>query len=59
MDCKWSQWTISPCSATCGKASREKVRTKIVKEKDGGVCPGQDVEKDYCNQKECTGIINL
>ena len=32
MDCKWSKWTISPCSATCGKGSREKVRTKIVEE---------------------------
>ena len=56
VDCHWSGWTISPCSTTCGKGYREKIRTKIVAEKDGGVCNGEDVEEEYCNQNKCLGI---
>ena len=62
VDCQWSEWTISPCSTTCGKGKRKKIRIKIVEEKDGGVCNGQDVEKEFCNflpweaLKECIGI---
>ena len=59
VDCQWSEWIIPTCSATCGKGYREKIRTKIVKEKDGGVCSGKDVENEYCNQKECLGITDL
>ena len=56
VDCQWSEWTITPCSASCGKGYREKIRSKTVEEKDGGVCSGENVEKAYCNHKECIGI---
>ena len=58
VDCQWSEWTVAPCSETCGKGHRKKVRTKIVEENNGGICRGKDVEKEYCNLKECLGIEN-
>ena len=59
MDCQWSEWKISPCSATCGRGNRKKIRTKIVEDNNWGTCSGEDMETEYCNLKECIGSVNF
>ena len=55
VDCQWSKWTASSCSATCGGGNMRKTRNKIIEEKDGGICTGNAVEDEECNERECPG----
>ena len=38
MDCVWSEWTLGPCSTTCGAGTQLKIRSKDVVEAHGGSC---------------------
>ena len=59
VNCQWSAWQIGPCSATCGDGTRRNTRLKIVDDKNGGECIGEDVEEQYCKKEYCLGIISL
>ena len=52
--CKWSQWTgWNECSKTCGEGKKIRNRIKDVTEKNGGDCPGFNVEEVICNRGAC------
>ena len=53
----WSSW--SACSVTCGNGNRIRTRSKIVEETNGGLCRGEAVQNELCNEKECPGIKSL
>ena len=44
---------MGTCSATCGKGNREKFRSKIVEEINGGVCSGDSETTEDCNERDC------
>ena len=55
VNCEWSDWNMGTCSATCGKGNREKFRSKIVEEINGGACSGDSEATEDCNEKDCPG----
>ena len=46
---------MGTCSTTCGKGNREKFRSKIVEEINGGACSGDSEATEDCNEKDCPG----
>ena len=59
VDCEWSEWNLGTCSATCGKGNREKFRSKIVEEINGGNCSGDSEATEDCNEKDCPSKSKL
>ena len=59
MDCEWSDWQIGQCSVTCGRGNRTNTRSKLLKEKNGGVCTGEATAQEVCNNPGCPGNIDL
>ena len=55
LNCQWTAWSITDCSATCGEGTRTKTRSIGVKEANGGKCYGKSTEKEPCNLKKCIG----
>ena len=51
--CIWGAWQDGDCSATCGGGNMLKTRTKILEEKNGGVCEGNDTMIGTCNTQLC------
>ena len=51
--CIWGAWQDGVCSATCGGGNMLKTRTKILEEKNGGVCEGNDTMIGTCNTQSC------
>jgi len=41
-DCQWSQWTVTPCSVTCGEGVQRKYRSIEKMPQAGGSCPESD-----------------
>ena len=60
VDCKWTSWVESECSATCGSsATKTKIRRKAINEAHGGVsCPGDAKLVVPCKVDECPGRLN-
>jgi len=59
VDCQWSEWVATDCSATCGGGSRTKTRTKIVEEMYGGTCEGGSETVEDCSTHGCPAELNL
>jgi len=54
IDCSWSPWSVSDCSATCGGGLRERARTVDVQPSGNGrLCTGEATIREGCNQKPC------
>ena len=54
VDCSWSSWKESDCSATCGMESfRTKTRKVIKQAKNGGKCTGKGQVMESCNPDPC------
>ena len=53
MDCEWSAWKIGECSVTCGGGTRTNTRSKTVEENNYGVCIGEPIAKEDCNNHNC------
>ena len=60
VDCKWTSWAESECSATCGStATKTKTRRKAINEAHGGLsCPGEAINILPCNVDECPGRLD-
>lgn len=57
---KWSPW--SECSLTCGGGSKSRSRICALPDgtsPDGLYCPGEDTQKETCNENTCPGKIVL
>ena len=59
VNCQWDEWVIGKCSKTCGTGKRTNTRTKLVVEKNGGICTGAPTNTETCNTKKCPGTIIL
>ena len=59
VDCVWSDWQNGKCSVTCGGGTRTNNRSKLVVEKNGGVCVGESTKQENCNEMKCPGMIVL
>jgi len=46
----WSDWTA--CSSSCGAGKKERQRSVVLLEKNGGACPGRSKEFVEC-EEEC------
>ena len=55
VDCVWREWIKWGCSTTCGKATREFTRSKLVKEANGGKCVGKATKTEACDVPPCPG----
>ena len=58
VDCQWSEWSSSECTAPCGSGTLTKERTsKLPKEKlnETPSCMHKLVLVENCNEKECPG----
>ena len=55
VDCQWSTWgQWSPCSKTCGMATRERTRTEAQEAMNGGAaCQGIATQLDVCTSISC------
>ena len=61
VDCQWSAWVESPCSATCQPRNKEfdnvyqvKLRMEEMKAKNGGKnCSGNYIEYIPCSLEDC------
>ena len=57
VQCEWGTWQTGPCSATCGEGTRQKKRSKLSQERNGGKCEGESFELETCNNETCTGML--
>ena len=58
VDCKWSPWSESQCSTTCGTSSKTKTRTILVNASNGGrPCNGSSMIIEKCKVPICPGKI--
>ncbi|XP_064650190.1 hemicentin-1-like isoform X2 [Lineus longissimus] len=50
---QWQQW--SSCTFSCGGGTRQRVRlcNSPPPSINGRFCPGEDLQKDYCNSEDC------
>ena len=53
VDCQWSNWTYGECSELCGEGTKNKTRTVIEVERNGGSCIGNFWELEECNNVAC------
>ena len=61
VDCQWSEWSSSECTAPCGSGTLTKERTsKLPKEKlnETPSCMHKLVLVESCNTQECPGKLN-
>ena len=59
MNCTWSSWgNYSACPVTCGGGTQTRTRTKLVVEKNGGICSGLSYQERQCNTEPCPGILH-
>ena len=57
MDCRWSNWTLGQCSASCGDGVRENTRLKEQEELFGGApCEGVASQTEACINRICPGM---
>ena len=59
VDCEWNEWQIGECSVTCGEGTRYKIRTKKVKEENGGTCEGETTALAPCTEEDCPGNLPI
>merc|ERR1712106_142383 len=53
MNCLWSPWSDwTECSTSCGAGKKERQRSVVIPEKNGGACLGKDLEFVECSE-EC------
>ena len=52
-DCLWGTWQDQDCSSTCGGGIGLKNRTKVLEERNGGACDGNDTMTTVCNTHLC------
>ena len=57
VQCEWGTWQTGPCSATCGEGTRQKKRSKLSQERNGGKCEGESFRLEPCNNESCHGIL--
>ena len=56
VDCKWGEWKLGDCSATCGDGVRENHRFKEQEELYGGApCKGDAKMAETCTARLCPG----
>ena len=64
MNCLWSPWSEwTECSTSCGRGMKERQRSVVLQELNGGSCPGRfkeflDCEEEECNE-EVTTMMNI
>ena len=61
VDCQWSEWSESKCTATCGVfAIKKKTRIKAHNASNGGIdCVGDYSEIVLCGYQKCPGKCNI
>ena len=52
-DCGWSEWVTGNCSVSCGHGAKNRTRTKIITEINGGKCIGDSIAIEHCKEKDC------
>eukprot|EP00092_Neocalanus_flemingeri_P035239 GFUD01038343.1.p1 GENE.GFUD01038343.1~~GFUD01038343.1.p1 ORF type:complete len:1287 (+),score=506.35 GFUD01038343.1:270-4130(+) len=54
MNCLWSPWSDwTECSTSCGQGKKERQRSVVLPEKNGGFCPGRFKEFVECEGEDC------
>ena len=54
-DCDWSEWFTGNCSVACGNGTKNRTRTKVITEINGGQCTGDSIAIEDCKEKNCPG----
>ena len=57
VDCQWSDWTYGECSELCGVGTKNKTRTVLEVERNGGYCIGNSSELEECNNNVACGKL--
>ena len=59
VNCVWETWSAwSPCSISCGKGTKTRIRRILSHEENGGSCKGHSIETSHVDCGNCpTGII--
>ena len=61
VDCQWSDWSVSECTASCGGGTLTKERTSQLSKEildETPSCMHKLVLVESCNTQECPGKLN-